>query len=191
VSEGEKRQDLGVAKGFRTISPVIRARKTRQLVIFPLATPTVGWVLDRTPGGPKRQCRTRSESGEAHPEGRNVCAGLGAKAESCAGGLPTEDAAKGKTHAWIPPDNEFVGIDKEGFQLCQESFARHRSDTFFTSAVDLTERFFLSDCLLLPDGISMQVILKSSAHGPHSLMKCVCTFRFALAATGRYARLKR
>ena len=22
------------------------------------------WVLDRTPGGPKRQCRTRSESGE-------------------------------------------------------------------------------------------------------------------------------
>ena len=55
-----------------------RARKTRQLAIFPLATPTVGWVLDRTPAGPKRQCRTRSA------------------AESCAGGLPTEDAAKGK-----------------------------------------------------------------------------------------------
>lgn len=49
MSEGQQRQDLGVAKGFRTISTVIRARKTRQLVFFPLATPTVGWVLDRTP----------------------------------------------------------------------------------------------------------------------------------------------
>jgi|GEM_PF-2961853 len=54
------------------------ARKTRQLVIFLLATTTVGWVLDRTPAGPKRQWRTRSEG------------------ESCAGGLPTEDVAKGE-----------------------------------------------------------------------------------------------
>jgi len=45
---------------------------------FPLATTTVGWVLDRTPGGPKRKWRTRSE------------------AESCAGGLPTENSAKGE-----------------------------------------------------------------------------------------------
>jgi len=33
---------------------VIGARDTRQLEIFPLATTTVGWVLDRTPAGPKR-----------------------------------------------------------------------------------------------------------------------------------------
>jgi hypothetical protein len=71
-----KRQNLVV---FHKKLGCERARQTRQLVIFPLATPTVGWVLDRTPGGPKRQCGTRSE------------------AESCAGGLPTEDAAKGKT----------------------------------------------------------------------------------------------
>ena len=55
-----------------------RARNTRQLAIFPLATTTVGWVPDRTPGGPKRKRRTRSE------------------AESCAGGLPTDDRAKGE-----------------------------------------------------------------------------------------------
>ncbi len=56
-----KRQNLVV---FNRKLVCERARKTRQLVIFPLATPTVGWVLDRTPGGPKRQWRTRSESGE-------------------------------------------------------------------------------------------------------------------------------
>jgi hypothetical protein len=74
-----KRQNLVV---FNRKLVCERARKTRQLAIFPLATPTVGWVLDRTP------------EAEASAAGA-----LGAKAESCAGGLPTEDAAKGKTHA--------------------------------------------------------------------------------------------
>jgi hypothetical protein len=64
VGEGQKRKDLGGAKGFRTISTVIRARNTRQLVIFPLATTTVGWVLDRTPGGPKRSGGLGAKSGE-------------------------------------------------------------------------------------------------------------------------------
>jgi hypothetical protein len=70
-----KRQNLVV---FNRKLVCERARKTRQLAIFPLATPTVGWVLDRTPAGPKRQCRTRSA------------------AESCAGGLPTENGAQGE-----------------------------------------------------------------------------------------------
>ena len=90
-----KRQNLVV---FNRKLVCERARKTRQLAIFPLATPTVGWVLDRTPAGPKRQCRTRSA------------------AESCAGGLPTEDAAKGKTYRVISPENKFVRIAKQGFQ---------------------------------------------------------------------------
>ena len=48
------------------------ARDTRQLGIFPLATTTVGWVPDRTPGGPKR-------SGGCDPFPRNdsLSQGLG------------------------------------------------------------------------------------------------------------------
>ena len=65
------------------------AREHATIRDFPLATTTVGWVPDRTPAGPKRS------------------GGLAAKAESCAGGLPTEDAAKGKQHRVSYPDNEF------------------------------------------------------------------------------------
>ena len=53
------------------------ARRTRQLAIFPLATITVGWVPDRTPEAEAKR-RTRSE------------------AQSCAGGLPTDNPAKGE-----------------------------------------------------------------------------------------------
>ena len=46
------------AQGILTVSTVISVGEgrvnTRQLEIFPLATTTVGWVPDRTPGGPKR-----------------------------------------------------------------------------------------------------------------------------------------
>ena len=58
-----------------------KARKTRQLAIFPLATTTVGWVPDRTPEAEAKR-RTRSE------------------AQSCAGGLPTDNAAKGESQSW-------------------------------------------------------------------------------------------
>src|SRR5262245_60822236 len=54
------------------------ARKTRQLVIFPLATTTVGWVLDRTPAGPKRS------------------GGLGAKRRVVRAGCRLRMKAKGK-----------------------------------------------------------------------------------------------
>jgi len=56
----------------------------------------------------------------AHPEGRNVSVGLGAKAESCAGGLPTEDAAKGKTYRVISPENKICADRKQGFLPCLE-----------------------------------------------------------------------
>jgi hypothetical protein len=62
------------------------ARKTRQLAISPLATITVGWVPDRTPEAEAKR-RTRSE------------------AESCAGGLPTDNPAKGE-----PQSEKAVGF---------------------------------------------------------------------------------
>ena len=64
-------------RGPRKLAVCERARKTRQLAIFPLATTTVGWVPDRT------------------PEAEAFSGGLGAKAESCAGGLPTDNPLKG------------------------------------------------------------------------------------------------
>ncbi len=74
------------------------ARKTRQFAIFPLATITVGWVPDRTPEA-KAKRRTRSE------------------AQSCAGGLPTDNPAKGEAqrerHAGFSPSG---GGSKAGFQ---------------------------------------------------------------------------
>ena len=74
-------------------------------------------MLDRTPEGPKRS------------------GGLGAKAESCAGGLPTEDAAKGKTCRVISPENEFVRIDKRGFlTLLTNCLLGDRADESFISA---------------------------------------------------------
>ena len=52
-----------------------KARKTRQLAIFPLATITVGWVPDRTP-----EAETSVKDSK--------------RSESCAGGLPTDNPAK-------------------------------------------------------------------------------------------------
>ena len=78
VRNAKSVKDSFGAKESRTLFISERAREHATIRDFPLATTTVGWVLDRTPAGPKRQCRTRSA------------------AESCAGGLPTEDAAKGK-----------------------------------------------------------------------------------------------
>jgi len=66
------------AQGFLTTFSVIGARDTRQLEIFPLATTTVGWVPDQHTRRAETKWRTRSE------------------AESCAGGLPTDNAANGK-----------------------------------------------------------------------------------------------
>lgn len=77
----EKRKDSFDPKGFRTTFLVIGARDTRQLEIFPLATTTVGWVPDQ---------HTR----RAVASRRTLRA-----AESCAGGLPTDNAAKGKTRS--------------------------------------------------------------------------------------------
>src|SRR5215207_8283034 len=86
------------------------ARKTRQLAIFPLATTTVGWVPDRTPEAEAKR-RTRSE------------------AESCAGGLPTDNPAKGEAqgerHDGFPPNGRG---SKAGFQPNFEvcCFSLHR-----------------------------------------------------------------
>ena len=111
--------------------------------------------------------------------------GLGAKAESCAGGLPTEDAAKGKLMRGFHPIMKFVQIDKEGFNSDQDRLLGGRTGEFFISARRSHREIFLVTVCWLRDGINMESIVKSSAHGPHSLMKCVCSFRFALAGIGR------
>jgi hypothetical protein len=54
------------------------AWNTRQLEFFPLATTSVGWVPDQHTRRAKAKRRTRSA------------------AESCAGGLPTDNPAKGE-----------------------------------------------------------------------------------------------
>ena len=77
------------------------ARRTRQLAIFPLATITVGWVPDRTP------------EAEASAEDSK-------RSESCAGGLPTENAAKGKLQyrSMYAATDKVVGIgDTDGRDL--------------------------------------------------------------------------
>jgi hypothetical protein len=88
---------LGAATGFRPFSRVIRARNTRQLGIFPLATTTVGWVLDRTPGGPKRS------------------GGLGAKRRVVRAGCRLRMKLRKKMHRVIYPENKICVDRKTGF----------------------------------------------------------------------------
>jgi hypothetical protein len=63
------------------------ARDTRQLGFFPLATTTVGWVPDRTPGGPKRS------------------GGLEAKRELCRAGCRLRMQLRGKPNCRLRPVN--------------------------------------------------------------------------------------
>lgn len=70
---------------------------TRQSEIFPLATTTVGWVLDRTPGGPKRS------------------GGLGAKRRVVRAGCRLRMKLREKMHTVIYPENKICAGSKTGF----------------------------------------------------------------------------
>jgi hypothetical protein len=87
-------------RGPRKLAVCEMARKTRQLAISPLATITVGWVPD------------------PHTGGRSVSAGLGAKAQSCAGGLPTDNPAKGESQPerWVGFLTLCLRGSKQGFR---------------------------------------------------------------------------
>ena len=77
---------------------------TRQLGFFPLATTSVGWVPDQHTRRAKAKRRTRSV------------------AESCAGGLPTENGAQGEALVLI----DRIVISRRGCDYTKEDATNYR-----------------------------------------------------------------